>query len=322
MATEASRQSSSKRRFARSPSRRGWIVLALAVAAGVAAVVVATNGFSFGKAPTARERVSAYIDRVDLVQKQMGIQIGKVVHAYDAYVKHASSPATMVELTSAETTFRDLRRRVVSVPAPPEAAKLARLLSALLAQEADVAAQVARLASFTPAFHAVTVQTHALSAELSKALAAVKQPKPHQITGTKAQIAAAQAAFTKQADAAASAQADAVDQYDAALGRLLVRLARIVPPRAMEPAYRAQAATLRATRTAGAQLSAGLRAVKRSNVAVLSRRFALAARTAGSVSTQREEVAGVKAYDAAVRRIGTLELAVQKETARLSNSLE
>lgn len=322
MATEASRLSSSKRRFARAPSGRGWIVLALAVAAGVAAVVVATNGFSFGKAPTARERVSKYIDQVDLVQKQMGIEIGKVVHAYGAYVKHSSSPATLAELTNAQTTFRDLRQRIVSVPAPPEAAKLARLLSSLLAQEADVAAQVSRLATFTPAFHAVIVQTHVLSAELSKALAAVQQPKPHQITGTKAKIAKAQAAFAKQAAAAASAQADAVDLYDTALDRLLVQLRKIAPPRAMAPAYRAQAATLRATQAAGVKLAAGLRAAKRSNVAALSRNFALASRTAGSVSSQREEVAAVKDYDAAVRRIGTLELAVQKETARLSNSLK
>ena len=322
MVTEASRRSSSKRRFIRTPSRRGWIVLALAAAAGVAAVVVATNGFSFGKGPTARGRVSAYIDQVDLVQKQMGIEIGKVVHAYGAYVKHSSSPATMAELANAETAFRDLRQRIVSVPAPPEAAKLARLLSSLLAQETAVAEQVSRLATFTPRFHAVTAQTHVLSAELSKALAAAPQPTPHKITGTKAQIAAAQAAFVKQAAAAASEQADAVDLYDAALGRLLVQLRKIVPPQAMSPAYRAQAATLRATQAAGAKLAAGLRAPNRSNIAVLSRNFALAARTAGSVSSQREEVAAVKAYDAAVRHIGTLELAVQKETARLSNSLK
>jgi hypothetical protein len=321
MATEASRQSSSKRRFARAPSGRGWIVLALAVAAAVAAVVVATNGLDFGKGPTARGRVSAYIDQVDLVQKQMGIEIGRVVHAYRAYVKHSSSPATMAELTNAESTFRDLRQRIGGVPVPPEAAKLSRLLSSLLAQEADVAAQVARLAAFTPAFQAVIVQTHVLSAELSKGLAAVKQPTPHQITGTKAQIAAAQAAFAKRADAAAAEQADAVDRYDAALGRLLEQLRKIVPPRAMAPAFRAQAATLRATQAAGVKLASGLRVPKRSNISALSRKFALAARTAASVSSQREEVAAVKAYNATVRRIGTLELAVQKESARLSNSL-
>jgi hypothetical protein len=321
MATEASRQSSSRRRSVRAPSRRGWIVLALAVAAGAAAVVVATNGFSFGKAPTARARVSKYIDQVDLVQKQMGIEIGKVVHAYRAYVKHSSSPATLAELMRAESTFRNLQKRIASVPAPPEAAKLARLLSSLLGRESDVAVQVARLAEFTPAFHTVAVQTQLLSAELSRALAAVPQPKPHQIRGTKGQIAKAQAHFAKAAAAASLKQAEAVDLYDQAVGRLLVRLRTIVPPRAMAPAYRAQIASLQATSAAGAALAASLRAAKRSNIAVLSRKFALAARTAGSVSSQREEIAAVKDYDARVRRIGTLELAVQKEAARLSGSL-
>jgi len=322
MATEASRRSSSRRRRTRAPRVRAWIVGAVATVGVSAAVVVATNGFHFRKSTSARDRVSTYISAVDLVQKQMGIEVGKVVNGYRAYVHHSSSPSTTAELQRAAATFGNLRKRIAAVSTPPQAKRLARLLSELLTQEGSVARQVARLASFTPAFRTVSVQTRLLSTALSRALAAVPQPKAHRITGTKAQIAKAQDDFAKAAAAAAATQADEIDAYDRALGHLLVRLRAIVRPSAMEPAYRAQVESLRATRTAGAALSAGLRAANHSNVAVLSRNFAIASRKAGSVSSQRAEIAAVKGYNARVRRIGTLELAVQKETARLSNTLQ
>jgi len=211
--------------------------------------------------------------------------------------------------------------RVAAVPAPSQAGHLRALLASLLRSEESVTTEVAELAGFSPKFHTIAVQLQLLSVELSKALAAVPQPKAHLIKGTRKQVKAAQAAFDAAAAQAATAQARVVDAYDAALGVLLGRLGRIRPPQVMEPAYSTEVVTLQATRTAGARLAAGLRAPKRSNIAVLSRRFSLAARTAGATFRQQEEISAVKAYNARVKRIGRLELAVRDEITRLSTSL-
>jgi len=324
MVTAASRRFSSSHRFASALARRSRLLIGafVAVAVGVAVAVVATNGFEFGHRTSARDRVSAYVKQVDGVEQQMSFQVSNVMAAYRAYTKGSQSSATVAQLKESERTLRELGVRVAALPAPPQAARLRTLLVSLLSAERDVAHEVTGLAQFTPPFHAVAAQTQLLSAELSKALAAVPQPKPHLIRGTKKQIAKAQAAFAAAAAQAAGEQAKVIDAYDAGLTVLLGRLSRLVVPRAMAPTYTAEVATLRATRKAGTALAAGLRAPKRSNVAALSRKFSLAARTAGSVVRQQQAIAAVKAYDARVKRIGTLELAVQKEFARLSNALK
>jgi hypothetical protein len=261
----------------------------------VAAVVVATNGFSVGKkGPSARERVSEYISAVDLVQKQMGIEIGQVVAAYRGYPGQPSS-ATKARLANAVRTLHDLQLRIAAVPVPLEASRLARLVSTLLQSEHAIAVEVEELAAFEWTFHTVVIQTPRLSAGLATALATVQQPKPHVIHGTKKQIAQEQAAFTKALAVAALAQADAVERYDEALGRLLLRLSTITPPPVAAPAYLAEVATLRATRAAGAALAVELRKPVRSRVVSLSRRFVEAARIAESSSRQRQEIAALKA---------------------------
>lgn len=323
MQTAASRRFNSSRRFARAlRPHAGLIVGGVgAVAALTAVAIVATNGFHFHHT-SARSKVSAYIRNVDGVERQMNYRITKVMAAYSAYTKNSRSAASVPQLRAAGRTLHLLRLRVAAVPAPPQAAHLRALLGALLTAEEDVTTEVATLAGFSPSFHAIAVRLQLASAELSKALAAVPQPKPHRIRGTKKQVAAAQAAFNAAASRAAQSQALVVDAYDVALGVLLRELGRLAPPKAMAPAFAAEIATLRATRAAGARLAAGLRAPKRSNIAVLSRRFSVAARTAGTTLRQREEIAAVKAYNVRVHRIGALERAVQQELAHLSGTLK
>lgn len=323
MQTAASRRFSSSRRFVRAlRPHAGLIAGAVGAAAALLAVaVVATNGFHFHQT-SGRKKVSAYIRSVDAVEAQMNYRITQVMSAYRAYTRSSRSAASASQLDSAARTLHLLEARIAALPAPSQAAHLRALLGSLLRAEESVTNEVAQLARFTPRFHAVALDIQALSVELSKALAAVPQPKPHTIKGTRKQIAAAQAAFDAAASQAAQAQARVVDAYDAGLGVLLLRLGRIEPPKVMLPSYSAEVATLRDTRAAGARLAAGLRAPKRSNIALLSRRFSIAARTAGTTLRQREEIAAVKAYDARVRRIGKLEVAVQGELTHLSGTLK
>lgn len=296
---------------------------ALGVVVVVVSVFVATNGFSFGKRSSERTAVSKYIASVNLVQTQMSIELGDVMHAYTAFTSRRtrSSSATAAQLARAEQTLRLLAMRTSAVPPPPAAARLAKLLAHLLDTEVGVAGEVRRLAVFLPGFRTIGVESRLLSAQLSKALGAVHQPKPHLVRGTKKQVARARAKFSAEAAAAAAAQADAVDAYDRALLTVLAQLRTLVPPPAMAPAYRAQRETLVATRKAGAALAAELRKPKRPGVALLGRKFSEAARIAGSVGSQRAEIAAIRAYDARVKQIGAVELQIQNELSRLAKTL-
>jgi hypothetical protein len=324
MATAASRRFSSSRRLARAISRRSRLLGAFAfvLAAAVAATAVATNGFRFGHRPSQRAQVSTYIREVDRVEQQMNFPITRVMAAYRSYAQGSGSPSTVAKLKRAERTLDTLSARIRAVPAPAQAHRLRKALTSLLSAEYAVAHEVRQLAQFTPQFHAVTLQTQLLSAELSKALASVTQPKSHLVRGTPKQIAQARAAYAAAVAQAASAQAKVIDAYDAQLSLLVARLKRIVYPPVMGPTYAAELATLRRTRSAGAALAAGLRAPNHSNVAVLSRRFSEAARTAGALFRQRQAIAAVQAYNARVKRISNLQLAVQNEFVRLSNTVK
>jgi hypothetical protein len=60
-----------------------------------------------------------------------------------------------------------------------------------------------------------------------------------------------------------------------------------------------------------------LRKAKRSQVAVLGRKFTLAARLAGSVTAQKAQITAIRAYNARVRAVETLQGKIQQELARL-----
>jgi len=78
-------------------------------------------------------------------------------------------------------------------------------------------------------------------------------------------------------------------------------------------------ATLEASRSAGAALSTELRKKDRSRVAVVGRKFTLAARIAGSISSQKAQIAAIKAYNRRVRAIGTLQGDIRQELVHLQS---
>ena len=108
--------------------------------------------------------------------------------------------------------------------------------------------------------------------------------------------------------------------YDAKIARSWrAGCARSIRLLVMTPAYRTQLKTLDASRTAGSALAQELRKKDRSQVAVFGRRFTVAARTAGSVSAQKAQIAAINAYNHRVRTIGTLQGDIQQELARLQS---
>jgi hypothetical protein len=294
-----------------------WLVatvLAVAVVLGATRLLGHTNH-------SARTAVAQYITSADGVQQRMRLQLTQLLSAYRAFSTTGTSPAAAAKRSAAEETLRTLADRLAALPGPAAAAKLRRLLLALVREEIAVAHELNDLASFMPRFHELLATVKVANTKLGRDLAASAPPKPQTIRGTAKQIAKAQAEYAAQATQAARAQADAVDAYDSALGRIVLALRRVRPPAVMTPAYRTELRTLTATKAAGAALAAELRKPDRSQVPKRSRALTEAARISGSVAAQRAEIAAVKAYNARVRTIGKAQARVQAEVRRLQREL-
>ena len=298
---------------------RRTVALGVAAVVAVAAAVIVTVANGHGASPEHRATAS-YITSADTIQQQMRVELTKATNAYKNFAGGKVTARLAPQLAEAERTLLTLERRLRALPAPPVAAKLQRLLLKLAAAEVSLADEVGELAVFSPKFIALLHAASKAGSDLSASLGAVTPPSAHTIKGTKKQVAAAQAKFTTEAAQAAAAQADAIDTYDATIARLARALARLDAPQVMQPAFSTQRRTLTATRKAGAALALELRKTTRAQVAILGRRFSIAARSATSVSAQKAELSAVKAYNERVREIGGMQAAIQGEVARLQQT--
>lgn len=298
------------------------LALGVAAAAAVAAAVsVTVLGHDNGPSKE-RKAVTAYIHEVNGIQNEMHAPLTRVLLAYrDFSGKGGARRRAAPELAAAAATLQRLDRRLAAVPAPREARTLRRRLLTLVAQQAAITREVQRMATFAPRFAVILDGARVANARLGRALGAVRVPKAHSLRGTKKQVLAAQRAYQAEASAAANAQADAIDAYDADLAVILKRLAMLQPPPVLRPSYDAQVRAFRAIRTDGALLAAELRKPDRSNVPTAGRRFQLASRIAESTAAQRAEIVAVKAYNTRARAIGTASARVQEELAKLQRSL-
>jgi hypothetical protein len=297
-----------------------WIVAA-AVAVGAAVAIALVLGVTFWGQKSDRAAVSRYIKSVDSVQQQMRVPLDRLLTAYRGFSTSKTSPFTEAQMQAASGTLRTLELRLTAIAAPAAATKLRALMLRLVASEVAVAHELDQLTRFLPRFRAVIGASNIARARLAKALAIARPPTPHAVHGTTKQIAKAQAAFKAAATRAAAGQAAAVDTYSLELAHVLRRLHELDPPTVLAPTYRTQLQTLEATRAAAGALATELRKTNRSQVPVLSRRMSLAARIAGSIPSQHEQIAAIKAYNARIRAIGAAQAMVQVEVSRLQNSV-
>lgn len=300
------------------------VALGVGAAAAVAASVAVTvyNHGSHGSPQ--RRAVTAYIQRVNAIQNTMHAPLARVLLAYRDFTGTGVRPGgqnVVPELTAATNTLAKLNRRLAAVPAPAEAKKLRTKLLALVAAQASVTSEVDRLASFSPAFARELRGANRANAALGLALRAIPVPKPHLVRGSKKKVVAAQRAYSAQAQAAADAQADAIDAYDAVLAQVIDRLGALRPPRVFEPGYRAQIRALQSTRAAGANLASGLRGKRRNDLSRLGRAFVASSRIAQTTAAQQAQIAAIKRYNARAREISLAAADVQNELARLQRVL-
>jgi hypothetical protein len=298
------------------------VVLGVVAAAAVAAAATATAVNHRSKGSTQRRSVSAYIDSVNAIENQMHKPLARVMLAFrDFTAKGPAGRNPVPELAAASKTLTRLDGRLAALPAPPDAKKLRAGLVRLVAQQAVVTREVRRLAAFTPRYAAVLRGAHTASAKLALALHAVKIPTPHSLRGTKKQILAAQAQYKADSNAAAAAQAAAIDAYDRMIAAVIDRLRNLHPPASLMPTYRTQLRALHDASVAGSRLANQLEKPDRASVPALGRRFTVASREAGTVAAQRAEIAAIRAYNARARAISSSSANVQRELARLQATL-
>jgi hypothetical protein len=294
----------------------------VALAVAVLALVFVTAGCGGGGAAkkARRNAVAEYIVRVDTVEQQLRLPLSRLEKTYRDFGKKSSGQkATVKKLAGAEATLHTLQTRVSLIKAPPDAAKLRALMIKLTAAQVALAHELTTLAVFLPAFTSALKQLGPANARLKAELAAVAVPKPKRVAPSK--LKAARAAYKRAIEAAAAAQADALDSYLAAIAKVQTRLHRLQPPPALEPSYRTQLATLARVRAAGALLVAALRAKQFKHVAELNRNFQAAATTSTSLTAQRAQIAAIKAFNARVVAIGAFARQVDTERTNVQKRL-
>jgi hypothetical protein len=298
------------------------VALGIAAVAAVAAAVSVTaiNHKSHGS----RERrdVAAYITRVNAVQNRMHAPLTRVMLAYRQFAAKGGAKKTAAsKLGDAARTLERLDRKLIAIPAPPEAAKLRKLLIGLVGGQAVLTREVQKMATFSPRFTTLLAAVRAANTQLSTALSAVKGPTPHKLRGTRKAVLAAQQKYQAESAAAAAAQADAVDAYVVQIRDVVRRLRLLRPPGVLTPGYRAQVQALRDVVSAGGKLSAELRKTDRRRVPILGRKFTLASREAQSVAAQKTQISAIRTYNARARAISAAAGRVQDELLRLQRTL-
>jgi hypothetical protein len=266
-----------------------------ALALALAAVVAGCGGNSKHAA------VEDYIRSVNGVETRMAGPIGQVTQANKDFARSQSGPGIHKRLVKSERTMRTLRKRLIAIDAPPEAAHLKALLLALVGREVALTHEIVQLSTFVPQYQAAL------------------RPLVHADSTLKTQLAASAkgAAATKQLNAA---KADELVAYSRTLDSAIAAIAPLRPPPVWKPAYTTELAALRGLRDSASTLAQAIRKNDANAVPKLLQRFDIAAVAGQSTAAQKSQISAVKAYDARIRALATLARNVEKERVRLQKT--
>jgi hypothetical protein len=264
------------------------------LAALLVLAALAATGCGGKHTATPRERVSAYIGRVNAIEAQLRAPVGSTQQAVSEFSSGHYGAATIRRLAKAEATLAKLQRRLAAAAPPAEARKLHRLLVSLVAQERSLVAELHTLTLFDPAFTAALGPLAAANAQ-------------------------SQADLKGQTDPAAVAAV--VERYRTAVEGSLTALRRLEPPTVERPSYDAQVHRLVALDAALGKLRAAVLAKDPQAAARAEHAIAVASVSTDSTANQAAQRDAVRAYDAAVRRVRTLESRIAVERNRLQVSL-
>lgn len=296
------------------PRRHRGTSRSAAVLAGLAGLAVAAGLLSGcgGQGHSPSVQVAAYLRQVNGIERRLQAPL-RVVTATSARVGARGSrtgPAAVriarrqaAALTRGERQIRALEAQLAALPAPPVARHLRGLLVALVARQAHLTDQTARLVAFLPGY------VNAL-----RPLA----PATLRLEGV---LAVNQAYGASAVQAVYARKAAALRAFAAVVNGILGQLRRLRPPGVSLPGYRTQVGALTGMRAAAGQLADSLAAGRTAGLSTLLRRFDRAAAANGDTSVRRAQLAAVRGYDRQVNAIGALTAQAERERLRLAATL-
>lgn len=234
--------------------------------------------------------VKRYAQQVNAVTSDMRLELEQVAATNVAFRSSANLPELAPKFARAERSLTTFAARLAALRPPPEAKQVAATLARLVALEQSLVAELHDFAIFLPAFREALVPYRDAIAAFQREAHVVKT---------------------------ATAEATVVATYASALSQPLGALARLTPPAVLAPTYAAEVHVLRSSRATARSLAAALRARQTARAHVLLVQLSRDAVSGGSVATQRAQIAAVRAYDAKVQQVTSLENRAQLELAHL-----
>lgn len=258
------------------------------------AIALVLTGCGGSHAPSARDRVTAYLAHENAIEGQMQPSLVAVHQALVDFSKHPTSSATTTELAKSAATFRRLRARLAVADPPPQARKLERLLFQLVDAQSALTNELRQLAVFQPKL------VKALSPLATANAATQKRLSTHKQT----------------ADVVA-----AIRTYRAVVERSLRALRPLHPPALERPMFDAQVARLRSLDRALGSLAAAAAAGDAQAAARAEHEVSVASVSSDSRANQIAQRNAVRAYNRAVAAVTALGEQITAERDRLQVQL-
>jgi hypothetical protein len=249
--------------------------------AALAAVIAGCGGHS----STQRPGIASYVDQVNQVEKQLAKPFQAVTNAGSTFAKtsgtgagHLSPKVQEQTLLRALHQIQTLRLRLAQIPTPTPALHLRTLLLRLVAGEQSMTVQLAKLVAFLPQFSKILTSLTPATTKLQNALK-VTTPLGFGAAGVQAELAV---------------KAKALHAYEEVLYHTTVRLRRLDPPALSRPQLLTQVRTLERMQSTAGRLANAL-ASGQPNITPLLQAFDRAAAGNRSLSSQRAQIAAIKA---------------------------
>lgn len=265
---------------------------AVAICAALAALLALA---ACGGTGARRHAVSAYIEKVNDIQKEMQRPLLNVTYTYRTYGRKGT-PLTksIVGLRAAVQTLVGLHARIAELDPPPDAKVLHSGLLLFSSRETAFAREVLGFAQYVPAFRLAIEPLAAINASFRAALASAKGPVR---------------------------QAKVLERYLAALEPVVADVARLRPPPILTPLHKNQLASLVGVQHAAAALAQALRRQDTADLGALLRRFETASQSASTVRAQRAQIAAVRSYNKRLFEIRSIASRVEHDRVVLNDRL-
>lgn len=255
------------------------------------AVLVLTGCGSSSKSKR-RDAVNSYLGRVEQVQQRYAPSFALANQAYRDFSKATPSKRQIERLRGAEISILAARNALQALTPPADARRLHQELLHLYDLNAALGLEVITLQQFLPGVRQVLTS-----------LGNVNKTYRRSLSGSKT----------------ASAQADALESYSAAVRKLVDRLRKLGAPPALRPWQRSQARRLQDIVDTARLLATALRARDPDATPALIKRFRFLLAHQPNVSQAQHDA--VKAYDNRLLGISKLQGKIAAEHQRLQNRL-